>query len=65
MVVKGNTFFPWITPACVTHREWGFREVGTGVSEPKLLRERHSSYRGGETEASGGGQGCLRGSSSR
>lgn len=29
--------FPWVTLACVTHREWGFGEARTGVSEPRSL----------------------------
>lgn len=28
MVVKAMHSFPWITLACVTHREWGFGELG-------------------------------------
>ena len=50
MVVKGDTFFLGITPACVTPQGVGFRGGGD------------SSDRGGETEASRRGQGCLRGS---
>lgn len=50
MVVKGDTFFLGITPACVTPQGVGFRGGGD------------SSDRGGETEASRRGQGCLQGS---
>lgn len=58
MVVQGNTFFLWDNFSLVTHREWGFREAGTEVFEPKELTDLHSFYRG-ETDAREGWQGCL------
>lgn len=37
MVVKGNTFFPVGNSSLCHHREWGFGEARTGVSEPRSL----------------------------